>query len=154
MCQRLTSNPCDHYVTNVQSNYDHAMVSTLVISQHRCGDDDDFVSYLIKVWIITKSLCEALDTTVYNPRQLGGGGVFNWGEILWGWSLSECFVSSSVLLYPHSMSGRWHRHLTWSCEPQENTLPATIKSLPHGPSTLALEQPAQLTREELRLFTF
>ena len=21
------------------------------------------------------------------------------------------------------MSGRWHRHLMWSCEPQENTLP-------------------------------
>ena len=21
------------------------------------------------------------------------------------------------------MSGRWHRHLTWSCEPRENTLP-------------------------------
>ena len=27
--------PYDHSVTNVQSKYDHAMVSTLVISQHR-----------------------------------------------------------------------------------------------------------------------
>ena len=163
------------------------MVSTLVISQHRCGDDDDFVSYLTKVWIITRvwfywmfydhfsarsllaklgrtrSLWDALDTTVYNPRhEARGGGVFNWGEILWGWSLSECFASSSVLLHPHSMSGRWHRHLTWSCEPQENTLSCEwwandltpYKALPHGPSTLALERPAQLTREELRLFTY
>ena len=43
--------------------------------------------------------------------------------MLWGWSLPECFASSQVLLHPPSMSGRWHRHLTWSCEPRENTLP-------------------------------
>ena len=32
---RRMSNPYDHSVTNVQSKYDHAMVSTLVISQLR-----------------------------------------------------------------------------------------------------------------------
>ena len=43
--------------------------------------DDDFVStrrligaHLIKVWIITRYFWDALDTTVYMPRQLGGGG--------------------------------------------------------------------------------
>ena len=47
----------------------------------------------------------------------------NWAEILGGWSLPECFASSQVLLHPPSMSGRWHRHLMWSCEPHKNTLP-------------------------------
>ena len=96
---------------------------------------DDFVStrhligaHLIKVWILQGiSIWDALDTTVYNPRQLGGGGGrgggINWAEILGGWSLLECFASSQVLLHPPSMSGRWHRHLMWSCELQENTLP-------------------------------
>ena len=78
-----TSNPYDHSVTNVQGKYGHAIVSTLVISHIRCADDDvDFVSSrhsigarLIKVWMITRSLWDALDTTVYNPRQLGGRGL-------------------------------------------------------------------------------
>ena len=44
------------------------------------------------------------------------------------------------------MLGRWHRHLTWSCEPRENThhvrggeSPDTLQALPQGPSRLALE---------------
>ena len=57
----------------------------------------------------------------YNTRKLGGGGI-NWAKILWGWSLPECFAFSPVLLHPPSMSRRWHRHLTSSCEPQDNTL--------------------------------
>ena len=37
------SNPYDHSVTNVQSKYNHAMVSTLVISDEDDDDSDDFV---------------------------------------------------------------------------------------------------------------
>ena len=46
----------------------------------------------------------------------------------------QSVLRSHRFFYIHPlMSGRWHRHLTWSCEPQENILPCAWWGNPPPP---------------------
>ena len=117
------------------------MVSTLFLNSDE-DDYDDFVStrrsigaHLIKVWIITRYFWDALATTVYNPRQLRGGG----GELIepkyYEGGHCQSVLRSHRFFYIHPlMSWRWHRHLTGSCEPQDNTLPCVWWGNPLTPN--------------------
>ena len=120
------------------------VVSTI---SHMCGIVDTMfchcgsVTLCYTVYISGGIEHQVCNNTVYNIRQLGGGGGgrINGVKILWVLSLPECFAFSQFLLHPSSMSGRWHRkfNMVMRATGEYTTMcvvgvsPDTLQTLPH-----------------------
>ena len=73
-------------------------------------------------------------TTVYNPRQLRGGGGLIEPKYYEGGHCQSVLRSHRFFCIHPLMSWGWHRHLTGSCKPQDNTLPCVWWGNPLTPN--------------------